>query len=79
VNLRKGYRDPGDYEPRQRGMVTIAADVMRRRGRRLWRDGDMTAIECPECGCCLRVRRESLRADPMLWCPCGYETEAEAE
>jgi len=68
------FKPIDEYEPRQRGIVAVATRVPRS-GRRLLRDGDQTVEECSDCGGLLRVRRG--RTGPaLLWCPCGYETDA---
>lgn len=76
---KKGYKPLEDYEPKQRGQVTMAQKT---RGTRMLQDGDTTYDECPDCGSLLRVRREKAQRDirgsgsAYLWCPCGYEIYA---
>ena len=70
----KGFKSYEDYEPKQRGIVSTATNLFKRKGTRLLHDGDLTFEECEDCGYTLRVRKEKGRS--VLWCPCGYEINA---
>ena len=70
----KGFKSSKEYEPKQRGIVSMGSDLSKRKGTKLLRDGDLTYEECQDCGYTLRVRKEGQKS--FLWCPCGFEIAA---